>query len=91
MLTENITLVLGRVTPVKNKYFGSYGFPNSMVRQYIVPLLGREWGTVELVTTGLLSPNMSALDLIGTPKYLRVCLMSTICSVAVLAATNSDP
>ena len=35
--TENIILVLGRITPVKNKYFGSYGFPNSVVRQYIVP------------------------------------------------------
>ena len=27
----------------------------------------------------------------GTPRYLRVCLRSIICSVAVLAATNSDP
>ena len=27
----------------------------------------------------------------GTPEYLRVCLMSTICSVVVLAAINSDP
>ena len=51
MLTENITFVLGRVTPVKYKSFGSNGFPNSVVRQYIVPLLRREWGTVELVTT----------------------------------------
>ena len=29
--------------------------------------------------------------MIGTPKYLRVYLKSMICSVAVLAATNSDP
>ena len=27
----------------------------------------------------------------GAPRYLNVCLMSMICSVAVLAATNSDP
>ena len=27
----------------------------------------------------------------GTPKYLKVCLKSIICSVAVLDATNSDP
>ena len=27
----------------------------------------------------------------GTPKYLRVYLRSIICSVAVLAATNSEP
>ena len=27
----------------------------------------------------------------GTPRYLRVYLMSMICSVAALAATNSDP
>ena len=38
VLTENITLVLGRVTPMKNKYSGSYGFPNSVARQYVVPL-----------------------------------------------------
>ena len=28
---------------------------------------------------------------IGTPKYLKVCLKSIICSVAVFEATNSDP
>ena len=38
MLTENITFVLGRVTPVKYKDFGSNSFPNSVVRQYIVAL-----------------------------------------------------
>ena len=27
----------------------------------------------------------------GTPKYLNVSLRSIICSVAVLAATNSEP
>ena len=27
----------------------------------------------------------------GAPRYLKVCLMSMICSVAVLAATNSKP
>ena len=27
----------------------------------------------------------------GAPRYLKVCLMSMICSVAVLIATNSDP
>ena len=27
----------------------------------------------------------------GAPRYLKVCLMSMICSVAVLAATNSEP
>ena len=30
-------------------------------------------------------------DLMGTPKYLSVYLKSLICSVGVLAATNSDP
>ena len=39
----------------------------------------------------LLSPNKYDFVLIGTPKYLKVCLKSTICSVAVLDATNSDP
>ena len=29
--------------------------------------------------------------LISTPNYLKVCLKSIICSVAVLEATNSDP
>ena len=43
------------------------------------------------MTTDLLSPNMKALDLIGTQKYLNVCLSSMICSVAVLAARNSHP
>ena len=27
----------------------------------------------------------------GAPRYLKLCLMSMICSVAVLAATNSEP
>ena len=27
----------------------------------------------------------------GAPRYLKVCLMSMICSVAVFAATNSEP
>ena len=54
-------------------------------------LLRVECGSVALVTTDLLSPNMYDFDLIGTPKYLRVYLKSIICSAAVLAATNSDP
>ena len=48
-----------------------------------------ECGRVELVTTVLLSPKDFVL--IGTPKYLKVCLKSIICSVAVSEATNSDP
>ena len=27
----------------------------------------------------------------GAPRYLKVCQMSMICSVAVFAATNSEP
>ena len=27
----------------------------------------------------------------GGPRYLKVCLMSMICSVAVLAGTNYEP
>ena len=46
---------------------------------------------VELMTTDLLSPNMYALVMMGTPRYLSVFLRSIICSVAVLAATNSEP
>ena len=46
---------------------------------------------MELVTTDLLSPNKYDFVLIGTPKYLKVCLKSIICSVAVLVATNYDP
>ena len=42
--------------------------------------------------TDLLLPNIYNFDLMGTPRYLKVYLMSIIvCSVAVLAATNSDP
>ena len=54
-------------------------------------LLRVEGGSVALVTTDLLSPNIYDLDLMGTPRYLSVYLMSISCSVAVLAATNSDP
>ena len=50
-----------------------------------------ECGRVELVITDLLSPNKYDFVLIGTPEYLKVCLKSIICSVAVLDATNSDP
>ena len=46
---------------------------------------------MELVTTDLLPPSKYDVVLIGTPKYLKVCLKSIICSVAVLDATNSDP
>ena len=46
---------------------------------------------MELVTTDLLSPNKYDFVLIGTPKYLKVCLKSIISSVTVLDATNSDP
>ena len=46
---------------------------------------------VDLLTIALLSPNMYALVMIGTPRYLSVFLRSMICSVAVLAGTNSEP
>ena len=51
----------------------------------------RELGMVELVMTDLLSPNMKLLLLIGTPRYIRVYLRSTIWSTAILAVTKSDP
>ena len=54
-------------------------------------LLRMDWGMFELVTTDLLSPNMYALVMMGTPRYLSVFLRSMICSVAVLAAMNSEP
>ena len=53
-------------------------------------LLKVECGSVERVTTDLVSLNIYDLDLMGTPRYLSVYLISMICSVAVLAATNSD-
>ena len=46
---------------------------------------------VELVTTELMSPSMYDLIMIGTPRYLSVFLRFMICSVAPLAATNSEP
>ena len=46
---------------------------------------------VELVTTDLLSPNIYDLVMMGTNRYLSLFLRSIICSVAVLAATNSEP
>ena len=46
---------------------------------------------VELMTTDLLSPNIYTLFMMGTPRYLSVFLRSIICSVADLAATNSEP
>ena len=45
----------------------------------------------ELMTIDLLSPNIYALVMMGTPRYLSMFLSATICSVAVLAATNSEP
>ena len=53
-------------------------------------LLKVECGNVAHVTTELLSPNIYDLDLVGTSRYLSVYQISMICSVAVLAATNSD-
>ena len=46
---------------------------------------------VELMTADLLSPNIYTLIMMGTLRYLNVFLRSIICSVAVLAATNSEP
>ena len=54
-------------------------------------LLRMDCGMAELVTTALLSPNMYALFKMGTTTYLSVFLRSIICSVAVLAARNSEP
>ena len=39
---------------------------------------------VELLTTDLLSPNMYAFVMMGTPRYLSVFVSSMIGSVAVL-------
>jgi hypothetical protein len=47
-------------------------------------------GMFELFTTDSLSPNMK-LSLTGTPRCRSVVRLSMICSVAVLAATNSVP
>ena len=47
-------------------------------------------GTFELFTTDSLSPNMM-LSRIGTPRCLNVRRLSMTCSVAVLAATCSEP
>jgi hypothetical protein len=47
-------------------------------------------GMFELLTTDSLSPNMK-LSLIGTPRYLNESRLSMTCSVAVLAATYSEP
>ena len=46
---------------------------------------------VELVATDLLSPNMYALVMMGTPGYLSVFLRSMIWSVTVLTHRNSEP
>ena len=46
---------------------------------------------VEHMITHFLSPNMYALAMMGTPRYLSVFLRSMICSFAVLAAMNSEP
>ena len=46
-----------------------------------------ECGSMELVTTDLLSPERYDFVLIGTPKYLKVCLKSIIWAVAVLEST----
>ena len=45
----------------------------------------------ELVTTDLLSPNMHALVMMVTPKYLSVFLRSMILLCCIFAATNSEP
>ena len=68
---------------------GSYSFPDPVECKDIVPLaqgLVRKGGTCDNRL-----PNIYDFDLMGTPRYIRVHLMSIICSVAVLAATNSDP
>ena len=44
-----------------------------------------------MVITDLLSPNKKDFEPIGAPRYLKVCVMSMICSVAPFAVTNSEP
>ena len=46
---------------------------------------------VELEMTDLLSPDMYALVMMGTHRYLIMFLRLMICSVVVLTATNSEP
>ncbi len=51
-----------------------------------------EWGMVALSTTDRLSPNRYVGPLTETPRYLNAARFPTmICSVAVLAETNSEP
>ena len=45
---------------------------------------------VALVTIDLLSPKKNDFEPMGAPRYLKVCLMSMFCSVAVFAARNSE-
>ena len=45
---------------------------------------------MELFTTDSLSQKTLLGPRIGTPRYINVVLISTICSTYVLAATNSD-
>ena len=54
-------------------------------------LLRVELGSVALVTKELLPPKLYVFDLMETPRYLKVYLRSIIFSVAVFAATNSEP
>ena len=50
-----------------------------------------DWDPLTNRTTDLFSPNKKDLAPMGAPRYLKVCLMSMICYVALLAATNSEP
>ena len=57
----------------------------------MVPFGQEKVRMVELVMPDSWSPNMKLLHVIGTPRYIRVYLRSTIWSTAILVATVSDP
>ena len=62
---------------------------NGMQVYYVsCPMLSvEEWNWLPLICC----LQTSKILFIGTPKYLKVCFKSLICSVAVLETTNSDP
>ena len=92
MFAHNVCRIILSPYMVKSNYL----FPAiaSRTRWYdsaLWRLLNAEWGTVELFTTDLLSPNKYVDLSTGTPKYRSVVHRSMIWSVAIRAATNSLP
>ena len=91
VLAQEVTGIVFRLDPMETNNLHSYGFPDPVECQNVVPLAqsGMRKGST-CNNRPVITKHMD-FELMGTPRYFNVYLRSIFCSVIVLAATNSEP